>query len=39
MWGLGEFSTWLTWICAALTLVSGLYVLYRERQERQALGK
>ncbi len=37
MWGFllwGEFPTWLTWIGAGLTLLSGLYVLVRERQER-----
>lgn len=35
MWGFliwGEVPTWLTWVGAALTIVSGLYVLYRERK-------
>lgn len=35
MWGFliwGEVPTWLTWGGAALTIVSGLYVLYRERK-------
>ena len=35
MWGLvlwGEIPTWLTLAGACLTLFSGLYVLYRERQ-------
>ena len=38
MWGFliwGEIPTWLTLAGAALTLLSGMYVLYRERQERQ----
>ena len=39
MWGLliwGEIPTWLTLGGAALTLASGMYVLYRERQEENA---
>lgn len=35
MWGFliwGEVPTWLTWAGAALTIFSGLYVLYRERK-------
>lgn len=35
MWGFliwGEVPTWLTWVGAALTVFSGLYVLYRERK-------
>jgi len=38
IWGFliwGEIPTWLTLAGAVLTLASGLYVLYRERQERQ----
>jgi len=38
MWGFliwGEIPTWMTLGGAILTLLSGLYVLYRERQERQ----
>jgi len=38
MWGFliwGEIPTWLTLAGAGLTLASGLYVLYRERQERR----
>jgi drug/metabolite transporter (DMT)-like permease len=37
MWGFvlwREFPTLLTWVGAFLALFSGLYVLYRERQER-----
>ena len=37
MWGMmvwGEIPTWATWLGAALTIGSGLYLLYRERQER-----
>ncbi|HHY54819.1 MAG TPA: DMT family transporter [Chloroflexi bacterium] len=35
LWGFliwGEVPTWLTWIGAALTIVSGMYILYRERK-------
>ena len=38
LWGFliwREIPTWLTLAGAVLTLASGLYVLYRERQERQ----
>jgi S-adenosylmethionine uptake transporter len=38
MWGFliwGEIPTWLTLAGAVLTLASGLYVLYRERQDQQ----
>ncbi len=34
LWGFliwGEIPTWLTWIGAALTIVSGMYILYRAR--------
>lgn len=34
LWGFliwGEVPTWLTWIGAALTIVSGMYILYRAR--------
>lgn len=37
MWGVliwGEIPTWATWLGAALTIGSGLYLLYRERQAR-----
>jgi S-adenosylmethionine uptake transporter len=37
MWGFviwRELPTWTTWAGAALTLASGLYILYRERKER-----
>jgi S-adenosylmethionine uptake transporter len=37
MWGFiiwQEIPTWSTWAGAALTLFSGLYILYRERWER-----
>lgn len=39
MWGMmiwGEIPTWATWLGAALTIGSGLYLLYRERQIREA---
>jgi drug/metabolite transporter (DMT)-like permease len=39
MWGFliwHELPAVVTWIGAALTLVSGLYILYRERRERAA---
>lgn len=39
MWGFiiwQELPTWATWAGAFLTLLSGLYVLYRERRERLA---
>ena len=37
LWGFviwRELPTWTTWVGAALTLASGLYILYRERKER-----
>jgi S-adenosylmethionine uptake transporter len=37
MWGFviwRQLPTWTTWVGAALTLASGLYILYRERKER-----
>jgi len=37
MWGFAiwyEIPTWATWAGAFLTIVSGLYILYRERLER-----
>ena len=37
MWGFAiwrEIPTWATWVGAFLTLLSGLYILYRERRER-----
>jgi drug/metabolite transporter (DMT)-like permease len=36
LWGFliwGEVPTWMTWLGAALTILSGLYVLYRERKQ------
>ncbi len=39
MWGFliwNEIPTWMTWLGASLTLLSGLYILYRERGERAA---
>jgi S-adenosylmethionine uptake transporter len=39
LWGFviwRELPTWTTWAGAALTLASGLYILYRERKERAA---
>ncbi|MEZ4630471.1 MAG: DMT family transporter [Deinococcales bacterium] len=38
LWGMtiwGEIPTWATYLGAFLTIASGLYLLYRERQERQ----
>lgn len=38
MWGYllwAEIPTWATWAGASLTLLSGLYILHRERQERE----
>ena len=37
MWGFliwRELPTWMTWAGAALTLLSGLYILYRDQKER-----
>ncbi len=37
LWGFAfwqEIPTWATWAGAFLTIASGLYILYRERQER-----
>ena len=37
LWGLTiwrEIPTWATWAGAVLTILSGLYILYRERRER-----
>lgn len=39
LWGFtiwGEIPTWVTWLGALLTVMSGLYILYRERRERPA---
>lgn len=36
MWGFliwGEVPTWMTWAGAGLTIASGVYILYRERNE------
>lgn len=38
MWGFviwREIPTWLTWVGACLTLLSGLFIMYRERSRRQ----
>ena len=37
MWGFllwNEIPTWMTWIGASLTLLSGLYILYRDRAQK-----
>lgn len=38
MWGFviwREIPTWATWVGAVLTILSGVYLLYRERRERE----
>ncbi len=37
MWGFllwHEIPTWMTWVGASLTLLSGMYILYRERAQK-----
>lgn len=40
MWGFliwREVPTWAMWAGAILTILSGVYILYRERRERRSL--